>query len=365
MPDHRFCSSWTEGGPHPTCKIHLPNNSHPEAQEAAATRQPSCDLKRALLTALRSLTAVVSILMPLDVKGKLNSAASHLSCVGELGTSKNGVSWAVLIRVVLARFDLFGVAFGWIGMVWGDLACLGLVWLGLAYFRLIWLGLGWFGLFWVVLDCLGAGPLYPLSPSPAPNRPAPHSPARRPLARAAVQPLSSTCDWADLQSILHLAAFRLAALGRLGTPVPLGGRRGAGPDARCAIPSGVPGTIPGGISCRHGARLPGAENHPPGEGSGENRRGAQLRVAFTRRGCLGNGERGALRRRGGWCCHGGGDGAGPGGLGREWLLRTLSLHGSGAVGAAKGDAPYPFLHSCLFLKVTAVLPHPRVGFDGA
>lgn len=209
---------------------------------------------------------------------------------------------------------MFGVGLAWIGTFWVYLA-----WLILA-----WLVLGNFGLF------RGQTAPSPQPDTPA-NRPAPHGRARRPLASAAFHPRFSTRDWVDLQSIFHLPTFRLAALGRRGAPVPLGGRRGAGPGAGCAIPGGDPGNIPGvdpgnipgGTPCRHGARLPGAENHPPGEGSGENRRGARLRVAVTRRGCLVNGERGAPRMRGRGVVMAAGTGLGPVGPGGCGSLTAL------------------------------------------
>lgn len=169
-----------------------------------------------------------------------------------------------------------------------DWHILGWFYVGLDCFALVWVVLRWFGSFWIA-----SGPDRSIpsdrAPRPTARHPAPLRRARRPLASAAFRPRCSTRDWADLQSIFHLPAFRLAALGRRGAPVPHGGRRGAGPGAPCVIPSGVPGNIPGGIPCCHGALLPGAENHPPGEGSGENRRGGRLLVAVARRGCHGNG----------------------------------------------------------------------------
>lgn len=148
--------------------------------------------------------------------------------------------------------------------------------------------MGWFGSFGMVSRPNRSIPS-DRAPHPTAPHPAPPRRARRPLASAAFRPRCSTCDWAGLQSIFHLPAFRLAAPGRRGAPVPHGGRRGAGPGAPCVIPSGVPSNFPRGIPCRHGALLPGAENHAPGEGRGENQRGGRLRVAVARRGCHVNG----------------------------------------------------------------------------
>lgn len=143
---------------------------------------------------------------------------------------------------------------------------------------------------------------------------------------------------------------------------PLGGWRGAGPGARCVIRGGIPGNFPGGIPCRHGALLPGTENHPPGEGSGENRRGGRPRVAVACLDCASwlPCQRGAGRsaHARGLCCHGGGDELGHDGRGRVWITQSPCLNGSGAVGTARGDDLYSFFHSLLFQKVTAVLPHP-------
>lgn len=165
-----------------------------------------------------------------------------------------------------------------------------MVWLVWGWFGLNCHILGWFGLFWVGLGRFG---LFQgrTAPSPQnrapPNRPAPRHPGE-PGAHWPASPSAqafSTSDWAGFQSIFHLPTFRLAALERRGAPVPLGGRRGAGPGARCVIRGGIPRNFPDGIPCRHGALLPGTEIHPPGEGGGENRRGGSPRVAVACRDC--------------------------------------------------------------------------------
>lgn len=164
----------------------------------------------------------------------------------------------------------FGVGLGWIGMFWVDLA----------WFKLVWVVLGCFGSFWIASDSEHFPPSArdpaQLPPTPRhPGEPGVHWPAP-PSAHAALLVIGRPFT----QSFTFRRSDWLA-LGRRGARVPRGGGRGAGPGARCVIAGGVPGNIPGGISCHHGALLPGAESHPPGEGSGENRRGGRLGVAVA------------------------------------------------------------------------------------
>uniref|UniRef100_A0A8U7NNQ7 Katanin catalytic subunit A1 like 2 n=1 Tax=Corvus moneduloides TaxID=1196302 RepID=A0A8U7NNQ7_CORMO len=141
---------------------------------------------------------------------------------------------------------------------------------------MVWVGLACLGLVCVVLDCSGARPLNPLSPSPLPNRPplraTQASPA--PIGQRRLPPTLLYSSLGRPSVNLSPSDVPIGCAGEAGRACPPRGRRGAGPGARCAIPGGVPGSIPGGIPCRHGALLPGAENHPPGEGS-ENKQ--QLR----------------------------------------------------------------------------------------
>lgn len=178
MPSHRFFSSWTEAGSRPTGTIHLSNNSYLEPQEATATREESASHSPVFPhSAGLHFNAQWCIL---DVKGKLHSAAcqAHLSCVGELGMSNAGASWAALVWDVLARFGLLGVGFGWIGMVWLVWGWFGLDCHILARFMLVWIVLGWFGSFWIVsgLDCSISSepvPFHPPLPRATQASPAP------------------------------------------------------------------------------------------------------------------------------------------------------------------------------------------------
>lgn len=229
-------------------------------------------------------------------------------------------------------------------------------WPILRWFGLLWIGLGRFGLF------RGRTARSRQTEPSAQRPPTPrhhddlgaHWPAP-PSAHASLLVIGQLFS----QSFTFRCSDSLRWVGG-GTPVPLGDRRGAGQGARCVLPCGLPRNIPGGIPCRHGALLPGAENHPPGEGSGENRRSGRWRVGVARRGCASRlpCQRGAGRSahaRG--LCHGGGNEAEYGGQEQAWIAHSPFLNGSGAIGTAKEEYPYSFLHSLLFQKATAVVPH--------
>lgn len=270
-------------------------------------------------------------------------------------------SWAVLICVVLACFGLLGLGLCWIGMVWVSLGCLGSVWLGLAYFGLVWVGLGTFGLFWVGLGRFG---LFRGRTAPSPQTEPPAQPPATPRHQSELG-----AHWPAPPSA-HATLFVIGQIFSQSFTFRRSDSLRCGGGARLS-PSGV-----GGVRVEElGALFPGAfrvtfpaaflaamevscqalrTTHQAREAvrtGGEGGRASLLRVAVamsTGAGCY-------AHARG--LCHGGPKGAEYDEQGQAWIPYSSSLNGSGEVGTAKEECPYSFLHSLLFRKATAVVPH--------